>query len=412
MLAVKFDFVLAVAVIVHLLVGCGSFDRSKASPPLKDTREINRDAGQKSKQLAASTIAHDERTLSTRMPREVLKIQSAAAEGIKPADESFSERKAVNSLQPAGENLALTGTTKPTPEYADPVYVYIEAACWCSYHEEACTMINWFDISILDKTTGRVLWGPEGRRIIMHNDCNFMTVLGKQVPLPLELLSRPANSMLFQLHNGAEDQTVPFYAPFHFGRVGMPGPQGPQGVPGSQGAQGLQGYPGKAGDNGKPGPTGPQGLAGAKGDAGLPGPKGDKGDKGDAGLAGAPGLQGETGPTGLKGDKGDAGPAGLPGPRGESGSNGPKGDKGDTGPMGPQGPRGDTGFQGAKGDKGDTGPAGPQGPKGDDGPAGPVGPIGPIGDQGEPGPRGPRGEPGPAGPPASLNTAFYKLPKG
>ena len=126
-------------------------------------------------------------------------------------DSSGLENRAEGGTANAAGDQARTGST----DFANPVYVYIEAPCWCSYRDESCTMTNWYDISILDKASKKVLWGPEGRRVIMHNDCNFMTVLGKHVGLPKQLLSRAASSMVFQLHNEGEDQTVPFYAPFH-----------------------------------------------------------------------------------------------------------------------------------------------------------------------------------------------------
>ncbi len=306
-------------------------------------------------------------------------LSQTASLGLTPSFASGLENSAEAGIANAAADQPRNGST----DFADPVYVYIEAQCWCSRHDESCTMTNWYDISILDKATKKVLWGPEGRRVIMHNDCNFMTVLGKQVKLPKQLLSRAASSMIFQLHNEAEDQTVPFYAPFHSGGYGLQGPMGPKGDKGDTG------------------------QVGAKGPSGNPGAPGAKGDKGEPGLAGPQGLKGDTGPAGLPGKKGDAGPAGPAGPaglKGDIGLTGPKGDKGDTGFAGPQGPRGDGGNPGLKGDKGDTGPAGPQGPKGDSGPVGPQGPIGPKGDQGDTGPRGPRGESALSGPTARLDS--------
>lgn len=285
-----------------------------------------------------------------------------------------------NETNNPGQNDYPGQSTPPPPAdgYEGKAYVFIEAACWCSTQDEVCSMLNWFNISIIDKRTRQVLWGPEGRRVVMHNDCNFSTVLGKDTRIPREVLARPANTMMFLLKNEAETQVVPFYEPFHHGQAG------------------LQGMPGPAGPAGSPGQKGERGEAGLRGEAG---PRGESGPQGATGLPGPQGARGEIGPPGLKGEPGVAGPAGPQGARGEAGALGPKGDKGDTGLTGPQGPRGDVGLTGAKGDKGDTGLTGPAGPRGDQGPSGPQGLQGPRGEQGEVGPRGPRGETGAEGPP-------------
>jgi hypothetical protein len=284
----------------------------------------------------------------------------------------------------------------PYDDYDGKGYVFIETDCACKHKHKLCSMLADVKIYILDRQTHEKLWGYEKHRVVMHNDCSFTTVLGKEIPVPREVMSRPAKEMAFKIKMGHDYQVVPFYAPFHHGRVGPRGPKGDRGPRGETGPQGPRGY------KGDPGPQGPKGERGYPGPRG---PKGPKGDKGDRGPAGPQGPRGETGPQGPQGDMGPPGPQGPKGDRGPMGPKGPKGDKGDRGPQGPKGTMGPAGPQGPKGDTGDKGDQGPRGPRGEPGPQGPQGEMGPMGPQGPAGPQGPRGPRGETGPPGPQGPA-------
>lgn len=338
------------------------------------------------------------------------------------------------------QNLSLANSrfSSKSNRRQDYAVTYIEAStCPCLGKPYACSIRLEYEVSLLEKSSGSVLWGAENHEAITVNTCDFTLALGKEKPIPQSVLDRPSEELAIKLVNNGVEQVVPFYGALSgtgpMGPQGPTGPQGPQGADGAVGATGPQGPQGDAGADGATGPQGPQGEAGQDGEAGAQGPKGDKGDKGEAGADGAAGPQGPKGDkgdkgeqgadgaagadgaTGPKGDKGDPGPAGVAGPQGDEGPAGPKGDKGDTGAQGPQGEVGAQGIPGVKGDKGDAGPQGPRGPegpdgpkgdKGDPGPRGETGPTGPKGDQGAQGaigPRGPQGPRGESGPPGSAD---------
>ncbi|MBC7661282.1 MAG: hypothetical protein H7249_16430, partial [Chitinophagaceae bacterium] len=121
-------------------------------------------------------------------------------------------------------------------------YVHIEVPCGCSSAADVCSILDWYDITILDKTTKQVIWGPESHKVVMHNDCAFTKVLGKTIKIPDEILARATGTMLFHLKNDSEDQIVPFYPPFGAtGGGGTVGPAGPAGPAGANGATGPAG---------------------------------------------------------------------------------------------------------------------------------------------------------------------------
>lgn len=299
--------------------------------------------------------------------------------------------------------------------------IFTQISCPCGGQPDLCQVGVSYVVSIQEKISGKRLWGDEIHRVIMSNTCDFATIIGKEIPLTQEVLSRDPDTLQLKLESGSFTQFADLYLPLG-GRVGPPGPQGPSGPQGDLGPKGSEGPQGPAGPRGERGLDGPSGPMGPRGHTGDKGPKGDpgvagpKGDKGDQGL---PGPQGLAGPKGDKGDRGPVGPIGPMGPKGDLGEQGPKGDagsagpKGEPGPPGVSGPKGDAGppgprgEQGLKGDRGDGGPAGPMGPaglagpKGDPGDAGPPGATGPKGDPGEkgaPGEKGEKGEIGPQGP--------------
>jgi hypothetical protein len=107
-------------------------------------------------------------------------------------------------------------------------YVHIEAACSCAAAPDVCSVMTWYDISILDRETRAVIWGPETHPVIvMHNECSFTKVLGKKVKIPEAILGRKASTMLFSLRNEVDNQVVPFYPPFHHGMGGGGGLKAP-----------------------------------------------------------------------------------------------------------------------------------------------------------------------------------------
>lgn len=339
----------------------------------------------------------------------------------------------------------------PPPYEPDPdveeqpteAYVFVQAdECMCGSPEnraygwrnsdKVCTKLQTFEVSILDRASGDMLWGPEKHTVVVHDTCNFTVVLGRKYDLPYSLTQRPAEELALKLKGKVkkykdddkddskdpyknkdayygwnntsydmQDQVVDLYPPFS-----LRGMRGPRGFKGDRGERGYPGPQGPKGDKGDQGLTGPQGDKGDKGDKGDQGDIGPKGDQGDMGARGPRGETGSPGPKGDKGDKGDPGPKGDQGDAGPTGPKGEKGDKGDVGPKGDKGDKGDQGDKGdtgPKGDKGDTGPQGQMGPTGPMGPQGlkgEVGPMGPQGPQGEMGPRGPRGESGAPGEPA------------
>lgn len=277
----------------------------------------------------------------------------------------------------------LTPLTRSTPttlvQQGDgTALVYLETSCPCRGSSKVCSTLQRYLVEIVDKKTGKVLWGSEYVESVMHNNCNMMAVLGKKYPIPDSIFQRDVKELQLKLTQGRYCEYIPIYSMLG-GGSGKPGPQGPMGPAGPMGPSGPKGDRGEAGAPGIPGAPG------------LPGAKGDKGDKGDVGPTGLPGPAGQKGD---KGDKGDVGPTGLPGPAGQKGDKGDKGDRGEAGAPGTQGTPGLPGAKGDKGDKGDQGAVGPQGPKGEKGPVGSQGPIGPMGPQG---PKGDKGEPGPAG---------------
>lgn len=307
--------------------------------------------------------------------------------------------------------------------------VHLQISCPCLNTGRACNHYSNYKLSLVEKSSGRVVWGPENNDAFMGTTCEFSTVIGKTSPVPATLASRDVNELQMKVECGTNCgfvQHVPVYA---FGTQGV-GPVGPSGTPGPKGDVGPIG---PKGDTGAPGLAGP---AGVKGDTGAPGPvgaKGDKGDKGDAGaagpkgdvgLAGAKGDTGAPGAVGAKGDKGDKGDVGATGPKGEmglagaAGVKGDKGDKGDVGLTGAAGPKGDIGPMGPKGETGLAGVAGPKGDKGDSGLAGPKGDAGPMGLKGETGlagsagAKGDKGDKGDAGVPGPAGAQGLAGPKG
>jgi hypothetical protein len=293
--------------------------------------------------------------------------------------------------------LSTDGPPENTPSNSaarNSAPIFTQISCPCGGQPDLCQVGVSYVVSIQEKMTGKRLWGDEIHRVIMSNTCNFATIIGKEIPLTQEVLSKDPDSLQLKLESGSFTQFADLYLPLG-GRVGPPGPQGPsgaQGDPGPRGPEGTQGIAGPRGERGLDGPSGPMGPRGhtgdkgPKGDLGNPGPKGDKGDQG------LPGPIGQPGPKGDKGDRGPLGPIGPMGPKGDNGDQGPKGDNGAAGPKGDAGP---PGVSGPKGDSGPPGPRGEQGLKGDRGDLGPVGPSGPAGSP------GPKGEPGEAGPPGA-----------
>jgi hypothetical protein len=173
-----------------------------------------------------------------------------------------------------------------TQSRTDSAVVYIEASsCPCLAKPYACSIRLNYEISILDKATGDVLWGSETHEAIMGNTCSFTTALGKKTPIPQGVLDREPAELALKLVNATEEQVVEFY-----GALSGTGPKGE---------------------------LGPQGPKGDRGDVGAQGPQGDKGEQG---LRGLPGLTGERGEKGERGPRGETGAAGAPGPKGDPGS--------------------------------------------------------------------------------------------
>lgn len=265
------------------------------------------------------------------------------------------------------------------PRGATPIFAQV--SCPCGGQPDLCEVGVSYVISITDKATGKRLWGDEIHRVIMNNTCDFSAIIGREIPLTADVLSREPETMQIKLESSSFTQFSELYLPLG-GRAGPPGPAGPHGPEGAVGPKGPEG------------PAGPQGI---KGERGLDGPSGPMGPRGHVGDTGPKGDVGSPGEKGERGDLGPVGPIGIAGPKGD------KGDRGIQGVIGPIGPKGDQGDQGAKGEPGLTGPAGnvgapgAPGPKGDRGPDGPRGKDGADGRPGASGPAGPKGEKGDAG---------------
>ncbi len=287
-----------------------------------------------------------------------------------------NEPKILQSLASgATQGAVLSGST---------LAVSLRPSCACVGRNDICQDKQNFYVSLIEKSSGRRVWGDELQPVVMTNNCSFGLILGEQIPLPAAIIGRSASEFGVKLETEFATQTVTIHPPWATGGIGPVGPQGPAGPEGPKGSAGPAGV---AGPDGPAGPTGPIGPTGEKG---LPGDLGPRGNPGPIGLPGAPGPKGETG------DKGEAGPRGLPGvagPVGPAGLPGPTGAVGPQGGLGPQGPVGPTGAKGDKGDKGDLGPAGPIGPVGPTGEKGREGPAGPLGPRGSDGPPGPQGLP-------------------
>lgn len=262
--------------------------------------------------------------------------------------------------------------------------VHLQISCPCRNAGKTCNYYNSYQISLVERSSGQVLWGPEGIDGFMGTTCEFSTVIGKTSPVPATVAARDIKDLQVKVLCGGNcgfTQYVPLYA-FGTQGAGATGPMGPKGE------QGLAGTPGIAGKDGATGIPGRDGAVGSSGRDGAPGANGMDGAPGIRGPQGIPGAAGGAGPAGSLGPKGETGLAGAPGADGKDGAAGQNGQAGAPGAPGRDGNSGTAGRDGAAGTNGKDGLPGSQGIPGV------AGAPGPKGDQGLSGPRGETGLPG------------------
>ena len=218
----------------------------------------------------------------------------------------------IQQNEPRGQLLNTSARGKAVNDQA---VVYVQNSCECSGADQTCTAIESYAVTVIDQQSGETLWGPENHDVVVHSDCSFQVLLGRQQPLGVEITDRPHEELGVRLSSESYSEVVPFYS-----------------STGSRGGQGVQGEAGPAGPKGDRGEQGLQGIQGPRGYIGQQGPQGDKGDRGD---------KGDPGPTGLSGPQGAQGPQGIEGPRGPTGRPGPRGPRCARPHAGPE-DRGDT----------------------------------------------------------------------